>query len=192
MDRLNTLRVASCATRLFGGIVPGTSAINLYNGRLPVASADGCSSHCTAHSIPLPVQGGPLDFNDTLPIDSTRLQLPTQYQRSINAPGTLLPLRLPHMIDTPGTSSPCRVIESPDHGIFHVYDVGLTYLLNKIRTDTKHRKRAFTKRGYFRQSRSILRKDNRMKFAFALQGIDYEYIESLKMGEIPDIREYKK
>ncbi|CDR95867.1 hypothetical protein, conserved [Babesia bigemina] len=97
------------------------------------------------------------------------------------------PVQLPAV-----TTDSHHVVEDQQTGVYHIYDVGPAYLFNKVRTDTKHRKRAFTKRGYFRQSRSITRKENRMKFAYALQGIDYEMLEGLKRGEIPDIRAYKR
>ncbi|GBE59751.1 hypothetical protein, conserved [Babesia ovata] len=97
------------------------------------------------------------------------------------------PVQLPAV-----TTESHHVVEDQETGVYHIYDVGPAYLFNKLRTDTKHRKRAFTKRGYFRQSRSITRKENRMKFAYALQGIDYEMLEGLKRGEIPDIRAYKR
>ncbi|XP_954456.1 uncharacterized protein TA21485 [Theileria annulata] len=66
------------------------------------------------------------------------------------------------------------------------------YLFNKLRNDTKNRKRAFVKRGYFRRTRSLNRKLNRLSYAYALQGIDYEMVENLAMGEIPDLKDYFK
>ncbi|UKJ87783.2 hypothetical protein MACJ_000223 [Theileria orientalis] len=66
------------------------------------------------------------------------------------------------------------------------------YLFNKLRNDTKHRKRAFVKRGYFRRTRCLERKLNRLSYAYALQGIDYEMLESLEMGELPDLKKLKK
>ncbi|BAM38782.1 conserved hypothetical protein [Theileria orientalis strain Shintoku] len=66
------------------------------------------------------------------------------------------------------------------------------YLFNKLRNDTKHRKRAFVKRGYFRRTRCLERKLNRLSYAYALQGIDYEMLESLEMGELPDLKDFKK
>ncbi|AFZ80326.1 hypothetical protein BEWA_031790 [Theileria equi strain WA] len=68
----------------------------------------------------------------------------------------------------------------------------LTYLFNKLRNDKKHRKRAFPKRGYWRRTHAMLRKDNRIKYAYALEGIDYEMIEKLERGEIPDIKTLKR
>ncbi|KAK2197245.1 hypothetical protein BdWA1_000244 [Babesia duncani] len=66
------------------------------------------------------------------------------------------------------------------------------HLFNKLRNDSKHRKRAFTKRGCFRQTHAMIRKDNRLRLAYALQGIDYDMLEGLEIGEIPDLSLLKK
>ncbi|GIX66218.1 tRNA-dihydrouridine(16/17) synthase, putative [Babesia caballi] len=123
----------------------------------------------------------------------SQAQCPAPSHDNFKLPSATPSSTLPDALSCPTIAhDTCYVIEGPECGVFHIYDVGPTCLFNRLRTDTKHRKRAFTKRGCFRQSRSVLRKENRMKFAYALQGIDYDLLAGLKMGEIPDIRAYKR
>ncbi|ORM39741.1 tRNA-dihydrouridine(16/17) synthase [NAD(P)(+)]-like [Babesia sp. Xinjiang] len=129
-------------------------------------------------------------FQDLNFIQLSQIQCQRPVQRDLKMPSYVDTEILPRMINLPNTSDSCSVIGYPEKRESHIYQIGETYLFNRTRTDTKHRKRAFTKRGYFRQSRSLLRKENRMKFAYALQGIDYEMLDGLKMGEIPDIKNY--
>ncbi|KAK1442119.1 hypothetical protein BgAZ_401490 [Babesia gibsoni] len=101
--------------------------------------------------------------------------------------------RLHQPMVMPTTSKPIEnALEDVATRNSYVYQIGSTYLFNKIRTDTKNRKRAFAKRGYFRQTHAVLRKENRMKYAYALQGIDYEMLENLKIGEILNISDLKR
>ncbi|GFE53683.1 hypothetical protein BaOVIS_010870 [Babesia ovis] len=150
--------------------------------------------HQPSASIPLLADAIALSrHREQFSTNISHIKCPTPLQGSIRMPERLPSEMVPPMLDLPNRSLPqCYVNEHFGPEVFHIYNIGPACLFNKIRTDTKHRKRAFTKRGYFRQSRSILRKENRMKFAYALQGIDYEMLESLKMGEIPDIRDYKR
>ncbi|CAA9988721.1 conserved Plasmodium protein, unknown function [Plasmodium knowlesi strain H] len=59
-----------------------------------------------------------------------------------------------------------------------------TLLFNKVRNDTRHRKRAFQKRGYWKKMHYFTRKANMMSFAFKMQNIDYEKMKKLKRGEV--------
>ncbi|KAK1934934.1 hypothetical protein X943_003437 [Babesia divergens] len=164
-------------------------------------SVDACiSSHmalwlqlgrATCSIMPCSTAAVPLSYIGRACVPLSQLQLPASAQGSLNLPRTIGSENWNQPILMPAALQPIHHIEHTVNQKSYIYDIGASCLFNKVRTDTKHRKRAFAKRGYFRQTRSIIRKDNRMKYAYALQGIDYEMLESLKMGEIPDINALK-
>ncbi|KAL8442541.1 hypothetical protein Emag_006370 [Eimeria magna] len=60
----------------------------------------------------------------------------------------------------------------------------LEYLCNKVRNDKRHRKRAFVQRGFWGRQRRLQLKHERLRLAFAYQGVDLLKLKSLRWGEV--------
>ncbi|OEH75216.1 hypothetical protein cyc_00066 [Cyclospora cayetanensis] len=58
------------------------------------------------------------------------------------------------------------------------------YLCNKVRSDKRQRKRAFAHRGHWGRQRRLQLKHERLRLAFAYQGVDLLKLKSLRWGEV--------
>ncbi|KAL8432506.1 hypothetical protein ACSSS7_004580 [Eimeria intestinalis] len=58
------------------------------------------------------------------------------------------------------------------------------YRCNKVRNDKRHRKRAFVHRGFWGRQRRLQLKHERLRLAFAYQGVDLLKLKSLRWGEV--------
>ncbi|KAL8442367.1 hypothetical protein Emed_007340 [Eimeria media] len=58
------------------------------------------------------------------------------------------------------------------------------YRCNKVRNDKRHRKRAFVQRGFWGRQRRLQLKHERLRLAFAYQGVDLLKLKSLRWGEV--------
>lgn len=58
------------------------------------------------------------------------------------------------------------------------------YFCNKTRSDKRYRKRGFTHRGYWKKQHRLQIKHERLRLAFALQGVDLLKLKTLRWGEV--------
>ncbi|KEP62564.1 UNVERIFIED_CONTAM: hypothetical protein HHA_294310 [Hammondia hammondi] len=58
------------------------------------------------------------------------------------------------------------------------------YRCNKVRTDKKERKRAFPQRGFWKKQNFLQVKNNTVRLAFAVQGVDLLKLKRLRWGEV--------
>ena len=159
---------------------------------LGVASQHRQSQQGTPLSLPVP-SGGLLPWGPPLlrfplplwdPILGPPLHLPTEAPRRVPpadsrgsapvgwAPPSVVPIGVPPSVTPLG--GPQIAEGEGDSG----------YLCNKVRNDKSYRKRGFVQRGYWGRQRRLQLKHERLRLAFAYQGVDLLKLKSLKWGEV--------